>query len=183
MPKQGDAMRTQGEFIPAGQDPQALAIGDLLFVSHPGLAPRLIRFRQRLYYPEKYAKWNHVACVASRDGDLVEALAKKGVVRSSVSKYRNTKCLLVHTHLNATDQAQADGFLNACVGQEYAWWSDLTVGFPLPPGHVLQFGLPGTQFCSGLAAAMLTRGWAVFPDEPGAMLPAGLVKYYDKEKP
>jgi len=165
------------ELIAAGQDTPALQTGDILLVHRHTAIGRAIYVRQRLYYPRRYARWEHVACV--RDSHtLVEALTR-GVVKTPIEKYRNVEYLAVRTGMTGYDQRQAAAFLDACVGQQYGWWTDLALAVPTPPTEAFGVVHYGTSICSGLAAQMLVRGWEIFFQDPAVMVPAALAEHYD----
>lgn len=160
-----------------------MAPGDILLIRTHHLASRLIRFGQR-GYGRDLAQWNHVGvCVGN--GEIVEALTG-GIVLSPVSKYPAEDVRLVQVDAKpagATVTADLDMRLNAvmfahsCVGERYGWGTILCIALKaLTRGHV-QFGVQGTQICSGLAARSLERlGFNFNPYDPAELTPAFLAK-------
>lgn len=167
------------ESVPAGQDAQRPSIGDFILVNRQGVVPGLIRLGQWLRPSQRpWARFSHVACIATPDGELIEALTR-GVVRSPLSDYRDVSYVLVRAGLDEHDQAQALAFLQSCIGQRYGFLTDIGIALRfLTPGRGLWFGADGTQICSGMAAQMLVRGTANFKSNPASMAPAELGAYY-----
>jgi cell wall-associated NlpC family hydrolase len=154
--------------------------GDLLLVKTNHLVSRLIRFGQR-GYGEPYASWNHVAIFVG-DGHIVEALTK-GVVLSPADKYPDTQIVEVKAPGLATAgcekamRVNAVSFARSCVGESYGWLTIAAIALKVLFRGRWQFGVQGTEICSGLCARALERlGYDFNPYDPAELTPAFLAK-------
>jgi len=166
------------ELVPAGQDAQNLAPGDLIFCHRTGLASQTIRVLEHLRQGD--CRWSHVA-VAENSVTLIEALTR-GVTRNPLSEYRDIEYAVVRMHLSAQDQEQAVAFLRSCLGEHYAWMliAGIAVRYLTPGRGGFTLGsLDGTQICSGLAAQAAVRGPMIFAHEPSSLTPAELAASFE----
>lgn len=169
-------MATEFERVPVGKDATNPLPGDFILCHRRGIASALIRWGERIRF-RSGARWSHAALIESPEV-IIEALSR-GVVRTKLSHYHDIEYILVHTQLSDQDTAQALAFAQACLGQRYGFITDFAIGLRfLTPGHGLWFGTDGTQICSGLVAQALTRGWAVFSQNPASLSPAELAEDY-----
>src|SRR5579872_3610777 len=80
-----------------GEDARDFTPGDFILAHRNHVIARLISLAQKRRFrgPDAvYAHWSHSAAVVDRDGRLVEA-ESMGVVRSPISKYRDSEYHLV----------------------------------------------------------------------------------------
>jgi hypothetical protein len=167
------------EFSPAGHTPTDLLPGDLLLkAGRDGFSP-LVRFGQSLRYPERHARYTHVAFVAGRDGELIEA-TWRGVLRTHLSKYESDEYVFVRIDADEKDRSQALAFAESVADERwgYGYLGIVSVVLWLLTGTRLWFGLSGTAFCSALGAEADARCGYVWPKPPFAMLPADLAAFF-----
>jgi hypothetical protein len=154
--------------------------GDLLGVERTGFVSGMIHLGQWIRPSLRpWAKLTHWAYVRTDGGHLIEALTR-GVVRSHISKYDGIRTVVIHTNLDPHDLEQANAFADSCVGMDYGWLTDASIGLRnLTPGRGWWFGMTGTQMCSGFCAETQVRGPTIYPAEPGSMQPAELGRHYN----
>jgi len=116
--------------------------------------------------------------IVNEDGTLVKALVWPGVVKSNLSKYRDTEYHLVRVSSAQGDRGQAVAFANYCVNQNYGLLTIIAIAFSLPFGLKFTFGIEGQEICSGLVARALERMGEIFSDEPWHLPPAGLAEHF-----
>ncbi len=153
--------------------------GDFILIHRKMWFSRLIQFGQRIYYPKKYARWNHCVLVVSKDGNIIEALTK-GVAPGHISKYKNYEYYLVRVNATDDDAQEILDYANYAltVHQKYSISIFMSLFFGFLLGSRFRFGRIGTTICSGLVATALTRTGAIFEFPPEYCTPADLAKYY-----
>jgi uncharacterized protein YycO len=161
--------------------------GDLIFVRTHHFVSKLIRFGQRSYGPQ-YAQWNHVAVYTHTTNGkhyVVEALTS-GVTKSCLDKYAPADLLhkpavpraLVRTHpVEANLRFNAAAFAENHVGDKYGFLTIAAIALKVLFKGKLNFGVQGSDICSGLAARSLERmGYDFGQYDPGELTPAYLVE-------
>lgn len=150
--------------------------GDFILCHRKGLVSSAIRLGERLCF-RSGSRWSHAAYYVG-NGRVVEALAH-GVQHTPLEAYRDVEYVVVHSRMGAGDVLQASRFAKSCVGQSYGWLTILgVVLWALTPGKCFAFVANHAKICSGLVAGTQTRGWAIYPNEPSIMTPAGLAEYH-----
>lgn len=155
-------------------------IGDFILVETNHAASRFIRIGQSLrFHDKRYSRWNHVALVVSKDGDLVEALTT-GVVRSHYSKYKNNSHRVIPTRCSHEDQMEILRYANSVVDArtKYGWATIVGLFFTLIFGSKFVIGRIGSAICSGLVSEALVRSGVIFDRPPYYMMPADLAQHY-----
>ncbi|MGH8622436.1 MAG: hypothetical protein ACRET3_09885 [Burkholderiales bacterium] len=135
--------------------------GDLVLVRSETFFAKLIRFGQRLAYPDtdrKYTGWSHAAIIVDDDGNIVEAIAR-GVKRCHIGSYDATDYAVVSVSqiANERDRRQAVTFAEKLAGLQYGWMTAMSVGLSLFFGWRLVFSVDRQFICSGLVARCLER--------------------------
>jgi len=159
--------------------------GDFILTHRHHAVSRLIRLAQKIRGRERrYAYWSHAAVIIDQEGNLVEA-ESKGVVISSLSKYRSVEYHLVHLGdtADARDREQVAAFAKSLVGQPFGFLDLFSVGLSLLTGAKFNVSYQSHLMCSALVARALERTSAIFDDEPAHMLPADLARHYGAERP
>lgn len=153
--------------------------GDVLLVSDNLFFSRLVRLVQRHRYPERTARWNHVALV--RDASTLIEATPTGVKETPLSHYANVETLLVNLHLSDTDAARALSFASSKLNQRYGWLSIVSVCLRLLCGpDTLTFERQGTYTCSGLVGAALQQAGYRFSVNGEQLGPAELLLELEK---
>jgi hypothetical protein len=168
-----------------GAEKESPQWGDFILTHRKEPSSLLIAAAQRLRFrgeDRPYAHWSHVALIASqreidKEPTLVEAWWS-GVRQVSLSEYKDIEYHYVRTNLVHHDRRQAVDFVQACIGQQYGWPTLVATTPSLLFGDHIEFGLNGTQICSGLVARSLERGQYIFPTAPNMMLPGHLAKHF-----
>lgn len=164
-----------------GQEAQTFSPGDFILTHRHRLYSFVVANGQKLAFTgskRPYAHWSHAALIEDTQGNLIEA-RDEGVVRHPISEYKHVEYQYVHVDMDDHDREQAVKFAQACVGQKYGWGTILSLAFCLATGSKFQFGLNGTEICSGLVARSLERGNYIFPKAPNTIMPADLAEMFN----
>lgn len=173
-----------------GSSPTVWTPGEILLTrnlapwfSRSGWVSGGIRHVQRHRFTGDDRKWcwpNHVCCVTSESGDLVEALGH-GVMKTHADKYRPVEYRVVHTGLDAESAQHAVAYWNAAVGEHYGFVSCASIALGEYLDWPIEFGERASAICSGLAAEGLVAGGVLFPRgwDPPVMMPAHLCKHWE----
>ncbi len=161
--------------------------GDFILTHGNSFTSRFIRFGQSLVFlgrDRKYIWWSHAALIVSETGDLIEALGS-GVQRSHLSAYGPTDFHIVRLNTLASDQdrVQICRYAEWALGQEYGFWTNVSIILSALTGWRFSFGFDGQSVCSGLVARALERSSAIFDRSPSHILPADLAKYFSVVRP
>jgi len=177
------------QFLPGqATAPGEFQPGDFILTHGSSFISRLIRFGQaiRFHGPDrKYIWWNHAAVVASKDGDLIEAL-NAGVIRTRISRYKETEYHLVQLEGSLADQHdrdQAVKFAERSLKQKYGYLTVISIALSLLTGAKFAFGYDGQSICSGLVARALERTNKIFDRTPSHIMPADLAKSFGVNPP
>lgn len=178
-------MSEQRRLYQPGQEVADPEPGDFFLTHDDYWSAQVIRVGQRLRYHgelRKYAFWNHAGGFTDREGGMVEAMGQ-GVRAGNISRYRNRHYAVVRIDATEHDRQQMARFLLAHVGIRYGNLTLVSIGFSLLTGSKLVFTLDGSDICSGLVAAHLTRGDYILDRSPVHYMPADLAKAHDVPGP
>lgn len=161
--------------------------GDFILTHGNSLLSRFIRFGQSLVFlrgDRKYIWWSHAALIVTKDGALIEAVGS-GVQRSHLSSYAPTDFHIVrlNTLASAQDRVQICRYAEWALGQEYGFWTNVSIILCALTGCRFTFGFDGQSVCSGLVARALERSSVIFDRSPSHILPADLAKYFSVVRP
>lgn len=165
-----------------GQPLPTLKAGDFILTHRPGFFSWAIRVGQALRFRgdrKVFARWSHAALVVSPTV-IAEALSQ-GVVLSRIDKYHGVEFAVIHLKHSTEDTAQMMDFAAAVVGERtrYGYWEIASLALALMCPIKVRFATVGTAVCSGFVAQALTRSWAIFPEDPSFIEPAGLAEWAD----
>lgn len=166
-----------------GEDARDFTPGDFILAHRNHVIARLISLAQKRRFrgPDAvYAHWSHSAAVVDRDGRLVEA-ESMGVVRSPISKYRDSEYHLVRLGPTFDDRsrARAVAYAESQVGQGFGYLDMLGAIVYLMSGFPLRLVRRNHQICSGLVVRALQAGGLLLELDPALTLPADLAKRFD----
>lgn len=171
------------ECYASGKEPLAVTPGDFILTHGHGLGSWLIRFGQAIRIhgdDRKCTYWNHAALVVSEQGDLVEAIAHRGVVRSHLSDYRPRDYAVARPD-REIGREYAVAFANGRVGLRYGSLTILSIVLTLLTGAKLSFYVTDQYICSQLVARALERLGYGFVRPPEHIAPADLAKIFNVE--
>lgn len=155
--------------------------GDVILTHSDYFFSRLIRFGQRIRYPDRFAWANHAALVITDDGELAEALGD-GVVRTHIDKYDPRYYIHIATGEDMTrrDLRQVIYFVQRVLAarQSYGWLTIASVSLSLLTNSKLQFGRNATAICSGFVCEALRAAGYVWPKSAPFMIPADIARYF-----
>jgi hypothetical protein len=137
--------------------------------------------RRRFRGPDAvYAHWSHAAIVIDTDGNLVEDEIK-GVVRSPISKYRESEYRLVKLgpEFDSAGRERAVAYAKGQIGQAFGFLDLFGAAVYLLTGWPLRLVRRDHQICSVLVVRALQAGGLLSELDPVLALPADLAKYYD----
>lgn len=133
--------------------------GDIVFAHSNGAMGRAIRFGERLRWGEKPSHWNHVAIVASVNGEDIRIIQAEP---RGVTDDKSIESVGEYVVLAPPIGAQADWILEFArgqVGSRYGWSSIVSVFFDIvTPNWFPSFRRPSTWICSALVAESLRFG-------------------------
>ena len=155
--------------------------GDFILTHRSDWLARLIYWGQSFRFrgdDARYARYGHVALIASDSGDIIEALGN-GIVSSHISKYDTKEFVLVNIEASDEDRSQAVAFAHSCIGDKYGFLTFFSIGISLITGLSLSFGFEGQHVCSGLVARALERTQAIFDRNAEHIAPGDLAKWYE----
>ncbi len=137
---------------------------------------KLIRFGERIRSAPKDARWSHAAVVMP-DGSLIEALSH-GVQRGSLAAYPDHALLSFGCTKAQAEAAYA--FAESCLGDEYGYLTDLSIGLDLLTPAFIHFKSGDTLICSELVARTLEHaGWISPKLDTSHVMPSDLAAYFD----
>ena len=149
--------------------------GDIVLCHGPGWISRLIRFGERMRDPASDSQWNHAAIISDEDGTIIEAVGK-GVRKGSLADYPDH--IIIPSRLSAQDTAQALAFAESCVGIEYGYLTDVSIGISLLVPWSVHFQSRDTLICSELVARALEHGGWICPKlDTSHVMPSDLAKW------
>lgn len=154
--------------------------GDIVLMHGKHLFSKIIRFGQGLRYrgdERPFARWNHVAVVSGRRGQLVEALSS-GVRHSTLADHLDEEYVVVNITASDESRLHAVEYLRwvADLGTRYGWGLIASIGLGLLTGGRLSVNLDGSEICSTLAAESLKCHGYRFNREH--VMPADLAHYF-----
>jgi hypothetical protein len=170
-----------------GTEPAEWVPGDFLLTHSTAWPNRMVRLAQRIALPEvrRFAYWDHCAMVVSREGDLVEAIGGRGVVRTSAVRHLHTEYRLVRVPLEEEGRRAAVRYALRAVEERRRYgWSTIAAGFLAQlTDDRLALLLLGEETCSGLVAQALQSAGVYFDRRPAHVLPADLARSYGVRPP
>jgi hypothetical protein len=171
-----------------GTAPTAWHPGDFILTHTDSWQGRLIRAGQRIGLrgsERRFALWDHAALVVSEQGDLVEAIGGRGVIRTCASRHLFREYRLVH--IEADDQARRHAVRVACWVADnrtrYGWLAIVSIGCLYLTGGRFAVHLDRQVICSGLVAETLHRAGAAVVPGPSHVTPADLARAFIVEPP
>lgn len=164
-----------------GQPQLSLKPGDFILEHGVHLAPRIIRFGQRLRFRGEdapFAYWSHAA-LAIGDGKLIEAKGQHPVRVVPLSYYDDKNYVAVYTTGDDQMRANAVKFAQAQCGRGYGYISLFFLSLWTIFGGVRLSVGNRRFFCSDLVAEATERLGYIYSDNPLTIMPADLAKAFD----
>lgn len=160
--------------------------GDFILVHGEGFFQLIIRLGQSLRFwgaDSVYTHWHHAALIVDEKGTLIEAKAGDNrVVETNLAAYTNMEYVIVKIDnccQNEQDREQVVKFANWCKGQQYGFFTIVSIFISLLFGLKFTFTFEGQSICSGLVARALERTRIIFDRSPAHITPADLAKKFD----
>lgn len=175
-------MTTAERFGP-GADASDFDPGDFILTHRHRLLAGLISLAQRRRFkgPDApFAHWSHAAVVVGRAGALVEA-ETMGVIRSSITKYRDDEYHLVRLgdDFEPDGRARAVTYAQTQVGHAFGYLDMAGAALHLLLGWPLRWVRRDHEICSSLVVKALQQGGLLLELDPALALPADLAKAFD----
>ena len=173
------------ELVGPGEETIDIRPGDFYLTHDSYWTAGFIRLGQRVRYHgavRKYAWWNHAGVFVDNDGTIIEAQGQ-GVRTTHIRRYKDRNYAVVRINATDADREQMVRFYRSQVGNRYGYTTILSLGLGLLTGLKLVFAMDGSDICSGLVAAGLTRGDYILGRSPVHMMPADLAKLFDVPGP
>lgn len=165
-----------------GQSASDLVAGDFVLTHRHRPFAALISLAQRRRFrgaDAPYAHWSHAAVLVSADGEVVEA-ESTGVIRSSLSKYRDDEYHLVRLgdEISRAGREKTVAYAKAQVGAAFGYLDLAGATLYLLTGIPLRWVRRHHEICSSLVVRALQHGGLLTGFDPAVTLPADLAKEF-----
>lgn len=174
---------------PQGVSPEQFKPGTLLACHGESFVSGAIRFGQRLRVEKQYCWANHIACVLSTDGMVMEMLGKGAAVSNAAEKYHEKDYVVIDAGLTLRDTRRAISVWQDIweCHTDYGFTEIASIVPSLMTGTHLRFFAQGQLICSGAAAVGLAATGARIPlswrEDPAFVLPAQFMQLWKVPPP
>jgi hypothetical protein len=155
-------------------------VGDAVLVhNRKGFVPRMIRWFQALRFrgaDRKYTYWNHVAFLATPQGDTYEA-GSKGIFAGHVLSYSDFR--VVPIDATDADRLEMVAFARSQLGVKYGFLTIASIAISLLLNTKYEFGKAGTWICSEFWNEAFERGGQSVPARCTRVMPADIAAFFD----